>query len=82
MDETGEPLENAVITLLTPETVIETDQDGYYLLDELEAGELVFTCHLPGYEVPPEEKVTAVAGESLVVDFSLKPVIPEPPAAE
>jgi len=80
--ETGEPLANAVITLLTPETVIETDQDGYYLLDELQAGEYTFTCHLPGYEVPAEEKVTAEAGESLVVDFSLTPAIPEPPATE
>jgi hypothetical protein len=74
--ETGDPLANAVITLLTPETVVETDEDGYYILDELQAGEYTFTCHLPGYEVPAEEKVTAEAGESLVVDFSLTPVTP------
>lgn len=81
--ETGEPLANAIITLLLPETVVETDEDGYYLLDELQAGELTLTCHLPDYEVPPEAKVTAAAGESLAVDFSLKAIVPaeETPAA-
>jgi hypothetical protein len=74
--ETGEPLPNAVITLMAPETVVETDADGYYLLDELQAGELTFTCHLPGYEVPAEQKVTIQAGESLIIDFSLTPVTP------
>jgi hypothetical protein len=81
--ETGEPLANAIITLLVPETVVETDADGYYLLDELQAGELTLTCHLPDYEVPSEVKVTPAAGESLVVDFSLKPIAPaeETPSA-
>jgi hypothetical protein len=75
---TGLPLPNAVITLLSPETVVQSDEDGYYLLDELQAAECTITCHLPDYEVPDEEKVTIAAGESLVVDFSLTPVsLPE-----
>ena len=80
--ETGMPLANAVITLVTPETVVQTDEDGYYMLDELPAGEYTFTCHLPGYEVPAEVKITAEAGESLQVDFSLIPVVPVPPPTE
>jgi hypothetical protein len=71
---TGFTLANAVITLLTPETVVETDEDGYYLLDDLQAGEYTITCHLNGYEVPAQEKVKAATGESLVVDFTLLPV--------
>lgn len=71
---TGIALPNAVITLLTPETVVETDHDGYYLLDELQAGEYTITCHMGGYKVPAQEIVTAASGESLVVDFALNPV--------
>lgn len=73
---TGEPLAGAMITLLTPETLVKTDGEGYYLLDELQAGEHTLTCHLLGYEVPADEKVTAADGESLVVDFTLVPVRP------
>jgi hypothetical protein len=73
---TGEPLANAIINLLTPETIVETDEDGYYIIGDMEPGEYAFTCHLPGYEVPAEAKVTAVAGESLVVNFDLVPVQP------
>lgn len=71
---TGEIIANAVINLVTPETVVQTDEDGYYLIDELQAGEYTLTCHLTGYEVPAEMKVTAAAGESLVVNFILVPV--------
>jgi hypothetical protein len=71
---TGLTLADAVITLLSPETIVETDDDGYYLLDDLQAGEYTITCHLSGYEVPDQEKVTAASGESLVVDFALLPV--------
>jgi hypothetical protein len=70
---TGQPLTNAVINLLSPETITSTDADGYYLLEELEAGEYTVSCYLEGYDVPANVTVTAAAGESIVVDFSLTP---------
>jgi len=70
----GLPLAGAVINLLSPESIVNTDDDGYYLLEELAAGEYVVSCYLEGYDVPANVTVTAVAGDSLVVDFTLTPV--------
>jgi hypothetical protein len=70
---TGQPVANAVINLASPETIIYTDEDGYYLVEDLEAGEYTVNCHLEGYDVPASVTVTAAAGESLVVDFALVP---------
>ncbi len=67
------PLANAVINLLTPETIVTTDEDGMYVIEDLEAGEYTVSCHIEGYEVPAGVTVTAVAGDSLVVDFALVP---------
>jgi len=69
----GQPLAGAVINLASPESIVHTDDDGYYLLEELAAGEYTVSCHLEGYEVPAAITVTAVAGDSLVVDFALVP---------
>ena len=71
---TGGVLANAVINLINPETIVQTDEDGYFLIENLVAGEYCVTCHLTGYEVPEVVKFTAVAGESLVVNFALVPV--------
>jgi len=70
---TGMPLANAVVNLLSPETIETTDEDGVYVIDELEAGDYTVSCHIDGYEVPAAITVTAVAGDSLVVDFALTP---------
>lgn len=69
----GQPLANAVVNLLSPETIETTDEDGVYVIEELAAGDYTVSCHLDGYEVPAAITVTAVAGDSLVVDFALVP---------
>ena len=73
---TGLPIANATIILLEHETVYTTDADGYYLIDELEAGAYTLSCHAAGYEVPEKVNTPLLAGESLIFDFSLKPVSP------
>ncbi len=78
---TGQPVANAVINLTSPETIIYTDEDGYYLVEDLEAGEYTLNCHLEGYVVPAGVTVTAAAGESLVVDFTLVPAQQQQSAA-
>ncbi len=73
---TGLPVENATINLLQHETAYLTDTDGYYLIDELEAGSYTITCHATGFAVPENVSAELAVGESLVVDFSLVPVNP------
>lgn len=70
---TGLPIDNAVINLASPETILYTDEDGYYLVEDLVAGTYTVSCHLEGYEVPAGVTVTSAAGDSLVVDFALVP---------
>ena len=70
---TGLPIANAVINLAAPETILTTDEDGCYALDDLEAGDLTLSCHYEGYVSASPVRVTAVAGDSLVVDFALVP---------
>jgi hypothetical protein len=71
---TGLPIANAIIRLIGDESVFTTDEDGYYEIDELEAGKYIVSCHLTGYDVPETVTADPVAGESLVIDFSLAPV--------
>jgi len=71
---TGLPVLNATVSVVDRETFATTDDDGYYLIDELEAGDCKVICSAPGYEMPQEYPVTLAAGESVILDFSLVPV--------
>ena len=73
---TGLAVANATINVVEQEAAYTTDADGYYLIDELEGGSYTITCHATGYEVPQQVTCEMTAGQSLVVDFSLVPVIP------
>jgi len=79
---TGFPIANATINIVDYGLIATTDADGCYILDELEVGAYVVNCYATNYQVPEAVSFTAEAGESLVVDFSLTPAIPEPPATE
>jgi len=70
----GLPLANVSINLVEHESSFTTDTDGYYLIDEIEAGKYTVTCHTNGYEVPPAVSCEILAGEALVIDFELLPV--------
>ena len=72
---TGLPIATAIIGLAGDDSVITTDEDGYYEIDELLAGKYNVNCHSPGYNVPENVMAEAAAGESLVIDFILVPVI-------
>jgi hypothetical protein len=73
---TGEPVENASIGIVEQETIYQTDEDGIYYLDELDAGTYTLRCFATGYQVPKTLTVKPSNGESLVVDFQLTPVNP------
>ena len=73
---TGLPVANATIYLVEEDTALTTDIDGYYLAEELAAGTYTLRCSAPGYKATAEINSPLLAGESLVFDFSLVPVIP------
>jgi hypothetical protein len=73
---TNLPVANATINIVEQESAYTTDEDGYYLVDEAPAGAYTITCYAIGYDVPQQVNCTLVAGESVVVDFSITPVTP------
>ena len=52
----------------------ETDEDGYYEIDEITAGKITVGCHAPGYLVPDKVIADPKPDESLVIDCILVPV--------
>jgi hypothetical protein len=71
---TGLPIANATINLVEHESAYTTDADGYYLIDEIEAGPYTVSCHANGYDVPEHVTTELAAGESVVINFSLVPM--------
>ena len=71
---TGKPIENVTINLIELDHVVETDEDGSFLFDELPAGNYTLTYHGNDYQVPEAVKVNLADGESLVYDFTLVPL--------
>ncbi|HPG34671.1 MAG: carboxypeptidase-like regulatory domain-containing protein [Lentimicrobium sp.] len=69
---TSRPVPYAIVSLTQQGTVTETDEDGYYIFDELMPGAYTLNCYAPGYNVSDTVPVT-LDGESLVVDFKLSP---------
>lgn len=72
---TGLPVANVTINLVEHESAYTTDADGYYLIDELEAGSYTVSSYATGYEVPENVISELATGESLVIDFSLVPKV-------
>ncbi len=72
---TGYPIANATINIVDYELITTTDSDGCYMLEELEATTYLISCYASNYQVPEAVSLTAAKGESLVVDFSLVPVV-------
>ena len=71
----GLPLGNVTINLPEHESSFTTDADGYYLIDEIEAGNYTITCYTNGYEVPQAVTCEIPAGEAMVIDFELVPIV-------
>ena len=70
----GSPIQNATINLIENGIAIETDADGYYLFDELEAGNYTISCHTTGFEVPEAAQLKLGTSDSLSFNFALTPV--------
>ena len=70
---TGDPVANATIDIADRGLLVVSDQDGYYLIDELPHGDYFLSCHATGYKLAATENVTVADGISLEVNFSLEP---------
>lgn len=71
---TGMPIAGATLNLIEHAHAITAGADGYYLFDELEAGEFTLTCHATGYEVPESVIIYLDDNDSLIHNFTLTPV--------
>jgi hypothetical protein len=70
----GAPVANALVSLKGNDTVYTTDEDGYYEIDEVVAGDCIINCFAPEFIASQAVKSTIAPGESLVIDFSLVPL--------
>jgi hypothetical protein len=69
---TSLPLKGVTVSIPDYELVTVTDEDGYFMFDELLIGSYRLTCSKQGYPVPAEQKVDITAdATSLDVDFEL-----------
>lgn len=73
--QTGAPLENASVTLSPSGISKQTDANGYYRFEELDAQQYTITVQKSGYQ-PNRKTITAVSGETMQIDIQLT-VIPQ-----
>lgn len=76
---TGAPVANATAMITELTQVVTTDEDRYYLFDEVPAGTFTLTCHAKGYKLPANVTVTVTDTQSLQVNFELQPEVVEQP---
>ncbi|HOW30314.1 MAG TPA: carboxypeptidase-like regulatory domain-containing protein [Bacteroidales bacterium] len=74
--DTGLPVEGVTVEIPALNISTVTDEDGYYQLEDVPVGQLSISCHMTGYVTPEAQIITSVAGDSLLVDFSITPAEP------
>ncbi|WP_346696685.1 carboxypeptidase-like regulatory domain-containing protein [Barnesiella viscericola] len=70
---TGQPIENAHITLSPIIRSTVSDYNGQYSFDELDSGEYMIIVQKEGY-YSNRQVANAISGESVVSDIFLKPI--------
>ena len=73
--QTGLPLENATVTLSPSGQSMQTDANGAYLFEELDAQQYTITAQKAGYQ-PNRKTVIAISGGTQQADIQLT-VIPQ-----
>lgn len=73
--QTGAPLENASVTLTPSGLSKQTDVNGFYRFEELDAQQYTITVQKSGYQ-PNRKTITAISGEAQQVDIQLT-IIPK-----
>jgi len=70
---TGDPVANATVLISELNLVTTTDEDGYYLFDEVPVGSFTISCHATGYKLPANVTVTITDTQPQDVNFGLEP---------
>lgn len=73
--QTGEPLSNASVTLSPSGLSKQTDANGFYRFEGLDAQQYTITVQKSGYQ-PNRKTITAISGETHQVDIQLT-IIPQ-----
>ena len=73
--QTGAQLENASVTLSPSGVTKQTDANGFYRFEELDAQQYTITVQKSGYQ-PNRKTITAMSGETMQVDIQLT-IIPK-----
>jgi hypothetical protein len=74
---TSEPVIGATVLVTELNLVVTTDEDGYYLFDEVPVGAFTISCHAAGYKLPTNVPVTISDTQPLQLDFGLEPEVGE-----
>jgi enamine deaminase RidA (YjgF/YER057c/UK114 family) len=69
---TNEPVVGATVMVPELELVTTTDEDGFYLFDEVPVGAFTISCHAAGYKLPADVMLTVTGTESLQLNFELE----------
>ncbi len=69
-NETGEPIENATVTLSPSSYTQKTDLTGSYRFEKLDAQQYTIVVQKTGYQ-PNRKNITAVSGEEMEVNIPL-----------
>lgn len=70
-NDTGLPVEGVIVGIDDLNLSAETDEDGYYQLEEVPIGQYSISCHKAGFVTPVPVAVNAEADSSPVVDFNI-----------
>lgn len=74
--ESGEPIENATITLSPTSFTQTTELSGRYRFEKLDAQQYTITVQKTGYK-PNRKTVTAISGEEMEVNIPLSLINPK-----
>lgn len=68
----NKPIAGATVMITSLNLNAVTDEDGYYLIEEVPAGNFSLSCAAIGYKVPAEIALTITDGTDQTIDLSLE----------
>jgi mono/diheme cytochrome c family protein len=76
--ESGEPVEDALVSTAPPSAEVRTDREGQFELEDVPVGVYSVRAQKKGYRLATEARVSVIAGRTFNVDLSLVRAAPFP----
>jgi alkylhydroperoxidase/carboxymuconolactone decarboxylase family protein YurZ len=70
---TGLPVEGVIVEIAALNLSTETDEDGYFQLDDIPQGQYSITCHKVGFITPDAQLLNTGTETNPVIDFIISP---------